>query len=124
MQKRRANAGMLFETSSIFSSYHPNHWMSRDNARPRPPDHGPSPARPQKKRARLLDNFKKAAIDETAIEKRRVASEKRRVASENLFTFDYQGAAVIKRRANARMLFKAFVKVTYFSDSEPTEAQI
>lgn len=117
MQKRRANAGMLFETSSIFSSYHPNHWMSRDDAIPRPPDHGPSPARPQKKRARLLDNFKKAAIDETAIEKRRVASE-------NLFTFDYQGAAVIKRRANARMLFKAFVKVTYFSDSEPTEAQI
>jgi len=37
---------------------------------------GPLPtARPQKKRARSLANFEKAAVDETTIEKRRVASE-------------------------------------------------
>jgi hypothetical protein len=74
-------------------------------------------ARPQKKRARLPANFTRAAVDETAIEKRRVASE-------NLFTFDYQSAAVIKRRANAKMLFEAYAKVTYFPDTEPTEAQV
>ena len=82
-----------------------------DNSRP------PPTARPQRKRARLLANFEKAAVDETAIEKRRVASE-------NLYTFDYQSAAVIKRRANARLLFEAYVKVTYIPAIEPTEGQI
>jgi hypothetical protein len=31
---------------------------------------------------------------------------------------------MIKRCANAKMLFEAYAKVTYFPDTEPTETQI
>ena len=78
----------------------------------------PVAAATPKKRARgLLPDFEKADVNQSRVEKRCVASE-------NLFTFDYQSAAVQKHRTNVNMMFEAFVKATYFPDSEPTEAQI